>query len=203
MNRTVILLVRHAEVHNPEDIVYGRLPRFGLSELGRAQASATAEALAREPITAIYTSPRLRARQTAAAISRFHPGAPVHVSRYLDEVRTDWQGASWEEIGRGFNMYASPRADGDETIEQVAERMRRFVSRTLRRHPGETVAGVSHGDPIVIAKRALEGRELTYAAIREPDYPRLASVTRFVFEDSRLVSLTSETPAESVPAATE
>src|SRR5438874_3906508 len=74
---TTLLLMRHAEVHNPEDILYGRLPRFGLSELGKQQAEVTARALAEEPISTFYTSPQLRARQTARILAAPHPGATL------------------------------------------------------------------------------------------------------------------------------
>jgi broad specificity phosphatase PhoE len=44
MPATRLHLVRHGEVHNPGRVLYGRLPGFGLSDLGTrmAQASATA-----------------------------------------------------------------------------------------------------------------------------------------------------------------
>ena len=36
--RTTVHVMRHGEVHNPEGILYGRLPDYHLSERGRAQA---------------------------------------------------------------------------------------------------------------------------------------------------------------------
>ena len=70
---TTIDLIRHADVHNPDDLFYGRSPRFRLSELGRRQAAATAALLAEAPLAAVYTSPLLRARQTVAIIAAAHP----------------------------------------------------------------------------------------------------------------------------------
>src|SRR5438094_9831085 len=87
-----LYLVRHTDVHNPRDVLYGRLPRFRLSDLGRKQAETTAQALAEEPIAAFYTSPRLRARQTTRILAMPHPDAVVHITRLLDEVLTAWQG---------------------------------------------------------------------------------------------------------------
>ncbi|WP_415822998.1 histidine phosphatase family protein, partial [Mycobacterium senriense] len=44
--RTRVHVVRHGEVYNPSGILYGRLPGFHLSDNGRAQAAAVADALA-------------------------------------------------------------------------------------------------------------------------------------------------------------
>ena len=105
---TTILLIRHADVHNPGDIVYGRLPRFGLSTVGRVEATRTATALAAEPVVAIYSSPQLRARQTARTIAAVQGDLPIHVSRLLAEVRTGWQGATNEALARRqFNFYGA------------------------------------------------------------------------------------------------
>ena len=43
MTRVTIHLTRHGEVHNPEGILYGRLPNFYLSRTGAAQAQIDAE----------------------------------------------------------------------------------------------------------------------------------------------------------------
>ena len=70
MPQTDILFIRHAEVMNPDNVFYARLARFKLSEQGLKDAEAAAAALAEEPLAAIYTSPMLRAKQTARIIAR-------------------------------------------------------------------------------------------------------------------------------------
>ncbi len=55
---TTLYIVRHTDVHNPADILYGRLPRFRLSDLGLQQAERTAQVLAEEPVAAFYSSPQ-------------------------------------------------------------------------------------------------------------------------------------------------
>ena len=40
--QTRVHVVRHGEVHNPDGILYGRLPGFRLSDTGRAQAAGRA-----------------------------------------------------------------------------------------------------------------------------------------------------------------
>ncbi len=54
--RTVVHVLRHGEVHNPDKILYGRLPGFKLSELGRQMAKAAAEALADNDITQLLVT---------------------------------------------------------------------------------------------------------------------------------------------------
>src|SRR5690348_3423871 len=122
--QTTIILVRHADVHNPNDIVYGRLPRFHLSALGEAEARGTAAALRATPLAAIYSSPQLRARQTARIIAGQHPGLKVHVSQLLAEVLTSWQGMPNTELAeRQFNFYDPLHHPTDESLEDIARRM--------------------------------------------------------------------------------
>ena len=68
-------LVRHGEVHNPDRVLYGRLPEFGLSELGHEMARGVAAWFAeraaqtgRAPAV-VAASPLTRAQQTAAPLA--------------------------------------------------------------------------------------------------------------------------------------
>src|SRR5581483_6096055 len=125
---TDVIFVRHGNVHNPRNLIYGRLPRMRLSQKGIEDVERTAHYLADLPIAAIYTSPLLRARQTAAIIAR-HCGAPVHRNASLAEVHTSWQGesnAAVREI-KGFSYYDPLKAEGDETILDVFTRMDRAL----------------------------------------------------------------------------
>ena len=69
MSVTVVHMLRHGEVYNPEKILYGRLPGFRLSELGIQMAQAAADVLAGRDIAYLVSSPLERARQTAAPIA--------------------------------------------------------------------------------------------------------------------------------------
>jgi probable phosphoglycerate mutase len=188
--------VRHGDVHNPDDVLYGRLPRFRLSERGRAEIALTGQALAREPVAAIYTSPRLRARQSAAVLARFFPNVPIHVSRLIDEVRTSWQGTPSELLrSHGFNFYEPPRAPDDESIAAVLDRMGRWMRAACRRYAGRCVIAISHADPIQIVKIGLLGKPLTLASLRgQEDYPAKGSVTRIVLADGQPPQLRYEVP---------
>lgn len=182
-NTTRIYVVRHAHVHNPDDILYGRLPRFRLSDLGREQAEVTAGILSREPVSVIYTSPQLRARQTAAAIAAHHEGVGVRRSHLLAEVLTGWQGrrhAELEEIN--FDFYANPLNHEDEAIEDLWHRINRFVRIARRRHRGQTVVAVTHGDLAALARAGFRGLQIDVSSIRRPHpYPGTGSLTRLTF----------------------
>jgi len=179
--RTDVLFVRHADVTNPDNVFYARLPSFTLSEQGEKDAEATAQALAEEPLAAIYTSPMLRAKQTARVIARHHPGIPLCESRRLIEIRTHFQGQHWAKMPRHPDFYDAHA--GDETVQQVFLRVQRLMFELLRRYPGRSVLCVSHGDPIKILRMGYLGRPLTKESAWEPD-PAKGSIVRFSWQDA-------------------
>ncbi|MGW5026591.1 histidine phosphatase family protein, partial [Streptomyces albidoflavus] len=69
---TVVHLMRHGEVENPSGILYGRLPGYHLSELGRKMADRVAEHLAGRDITHVVASPLERAQETATPVAQAH-----------------------------------------------------------------------------------------------------------------------------------
>ena len=75
--------------------------------------------------------------------------------------------------------------------------MVRWVRLMLTRHAGQTVIGVSHGDPVMIARLLFAGKPLTLEALRDKmQYPPKGSITRLVFSgqgDPRQVPVTLET----------
>jgi len=198
--RSRILLVRHTEVLNPDAILYGRLPRFDLSPAGRAHAEQVAEQLAAWPVEAIYSSPLLRARRVVAAIARHFPDATVHRSSLLHEVGSAWHGTPFADFPAGFNTFDQPRHPADESMEQIRDRMLRFVRRASQRHPGGTVVAVSHGDPITILRVVLLGIPLTIDAIRGSHYASLGSITD-VMVDRSTGEITVSIPDEPMPQA--
>ncbi len=174
-------LCRHAEVANPRQVLYGRLPRFGLTAQGRTQAQALGHFLARQPLAALYVSPMLRVRQTAQAVAAVLPALKPRTDRRLIEVHTSYDGTPLAEID-DFNFY-EPLADpGDETIPMVRDRILAFTRQILTRHQGQMVAAVSHGDPVVILHAYYLGLPMELASLRQPNfYPERASVTRYDF----------------------
>ena len=174
-------LCRHAEVDNPNNILYGRLPRFGLTKNGREQARELASFLAGQDLSAIYVSPLLRARQTARAIQEKFPNLKLQADRNLLEVDTSYDGRPLSEVG-DFNFYEPLAHPDDETIEMVCERVVRFVRKAMTRHKGQHIAAVSHGDVVVILHAFYFGFPMKLSSLRAPNfYPERASVTRYDF----------------------
>ena len=100
----MIVFARHGQTApNRDGLVLGRADPE-LTEEGRRQAERLAEALAGEPVSAILTSPLLRARQTAEAVGAAC-GLPVTVDDRLVEI--DW--GTWE--GRPAGSLAVADAD--------------------------------------------------------------------------------------------
>ena len=182
-NQTVLYIVRHTDVHNPGDILYGRLPRFGLSELGRQQAERTASLLAEVPVQAFYSSPQLRARQTARILASAHGEMPLRLSHLLAEVRTSWQGRPHSELETiYFDFYNNPVHEADETLHQLWDRLNRFVRRVRRRHQGQAVVAVTHGDIVFLAKSGFRGMPIAIESIRRHGfYPGKGSLVRLTF----------------------
>ena len=67
---TVVHLMRHGEVHNPTGVLYGRIPDFHLSELGRAMAERVAEHVKGRDIVHLVSSPLERAQETMEPIAK-------------------------------------------------------------------------------------------------------------------------------------
>ncbi|MDQ3809833.1 MAG: histidine phosphatase family protein [Chloroflexota bacterium] len=173
---TTIWLARHGEVHNPGGMLYGRLPRMRLSQEGRRQADALASFLRPRRLEAIYSSPMLRARATAATILAHQPGLDrVRIDRDLQEVRTGWQGEPLDALARiNWDFYAHPRHASDESLQAILDRMQRWLRRMLRRHAGGEIVGVSHGDPILILVGTLRGLPLDARIFPTPYIPTAA-----------------------------
>lgn len=66
---TVVHLVRHGEVDNPGGVLYGRLPGYHLSALGREMAVRVARYLEHRDITYLVSSPLERAQETMAPLA--------------------------------------------------------------------------------------------------------------------------------------
>ena len=69
---TIVHLLRHGEVHNPEGVLYGRRDGYHLSELGQRMAAQVAELTAERDIVHVRSSPLERAQETARPTAAAH-----------------------------------------------------------------------------------------------------------------------------------
>lgn len=161
---TTIYLMRHGQVHNPKDILYGRLPRFHLSQEGERKVSMQALRLKMEKLDAIYCSPLFRTRQTAGIIAKV-VGIKPKISSLITEVRLIIQGMPLSVFRKTIqpDIYDKKYTDkGQEGAEEIITRMRKFMKMILKKHEGQRILVISHGDPIVILKSYLSGVPFTY-----------------------------------------
>jgi alpha-ribazole phosphatase len=153
---TKVILVRHGETIWNRELKYQGHTDTALSDEGLRQAHLVAQRLAREKIAAVYASDLSRALITAQTIADRH-GLPVTGLPELREIQFgDWEGLTYEGISATWpeeyeQLYLRTdevRIPGGETFREVKERAAGAVARIVARHPGETVAVVSHGGAI-------------------------------------------------------
>jgi broad specificity phosphatase PhoE len=125
---------------------------LGLSAIGQVQAEQTARFLSQQPIHAVFSSPLLRARQTAEAIARPH-GLPVGLVEALTECDVGaWENRSWADIERSEpDAYRQFVGDpyrfgyrGGESLQQVDDRVLPALDELAQRHPGQRIVAVAH-----------------------------------------------------------
>ncbi len=151
---TTFLLIRHGDTDAVDKVMAGTAPGWHLNERGKQQAEDLALRLANIPIRAIYTSPLERAIETAAPLAKSQGLVPRQVEA-LGEIRLGrWDGLTIDELAgredwRRFNSFRSGvRAPGGEMMAETQLRMVQQLDCLRARHARETVAVVSHGDPL-------------------------------------------------------
>lgn len=166
MASTRIYLIRHADVENPHKLLYGHLDGFQLSALGRAQAVALGERLSTADVRRIVHSPLARAVETAQLINgRLAAPAILEADPALREADFSLylQGLPYWQIPLRRPLWFVHKAKrgllpGDEAVDQLGGRVLAVMRRLAHEHPGETMAIVSHADPLQAAWILLDGR---------------------------------------------
>ena len=196
---TLFHLVRHGEHVMQGRLIAGRIPGFGLSAKGRAEAAAVAERLAGETVEGVYASPLDRTRETAEVIA-LRLGLPVGLRDDLAELDFgEWTGLTFDEVktDRRFEQWRSCRSiaaiPGGESWRQVQDRTVGALFDLRRRHPEGTVVVVSHGDVIRAALLFVLGMPLDlYGRIEIA----IASISTVRLDDSGIrVPAINERPA--------
>jgi broad specificity phosphatase PhoE len=151
---TTIFLVRHGETDwNRSGRIMGELP-IPLNPEGASQAERLASLLRGRPIGAIYSSPAVRAQQTALTLA-----SALRLSVTLDAGLTEigvgeWEGRYWKDLAEDLsrrNLYARPeetRPPGGETLREVQSRAVAAVERTRGASRSDAVVLVSHADVV-------------------------------------------------------
>ncbi len=154
-------MVRHGETAwNAEGRVQGQLD-IPLNELGRAQARATAEALAGHDFSAIYCSDLARVRQTAEPTAK-RLALPVaydaelrerHYGMFESLTYVEVRERYPEQYGRFTKKDPDFDFEGGESLRGFNQRSIRAVRAIIERHPGEQVLVFTHGGVLEMVYR--------------------------------------------------
>lgn len=203
MPADLIHLVRHGEVYNPDRVLYGRIPGFGLSDLGTKMAETAAEALAGHPVTRLVASPLQRTIESAEPWSqRF--GLDVHLDERIIEPTNRFEGGRFTfpqtllkpEV---WPWLRDPRVPTwGEPFAEIAARMLEAIEDHWSKTDSGELVMVSHQSPIWMVHRALAGKRLYH----DPRRRRcsLSSITTLVRDGDRFSEVDYQEPAAKLLA---
>ncbi|MBG9318815.1 histidine phosphatase family protein [Corynebacterium belfantii] len=202
MTTTIVHLVRHGEVHNPERILYGRIPDYHLSSRGRSMAARTAASFSGHDVVALYSSPLERAQETAQPFAETL-GLDVRINDRLLEAGNQFEGLHvkgvrsqlWNPVR--WPLMVNPLLPSwGEHYEDIAERMMDAIWDIREEAEGHEAIIVSHQLPIVCVQRHVQGKSLAHnPAVRQCD---LASVSSLVFRGRDVVDYIYTEPAQEI-----
>ena len=204
MSRTVVHLVRHGEVDNPQKILYGRLPDYHLSAAGKEMAEKAARALSTRDIKYVVSSPLERAQETAAPLAATL-GLDVALDGRLIEPSNAFQG---QRFGVGDGALKDPRnwaklynpfkPSWGEPYADIARRMLEAITAARNAARGHEAACVSHQLAIWTARLKLEGRHLWHDPRKRQC--ALGSVTSLIYDDDKLIEIDYIEPSGPTPS---
>ena len=197
--RTIVHLVRHGQVHNPAGLLYGRLPDYHLSELGRQMADRVAEHLRGRDVVHLRCSPLERAQETMEPIAAALGDLPVTTDGRVIEADNYLQGLKVTVSGLArrpqtwwlFRNALKPT--WGEPYTDIVARMRLALRDAAGAAEGHEAVIVSHQLPIWMARCDAEGRRLAHDPRKREC--TLASVTSFTFLDGRVADVAYAEPA--------
>ena len=201
-NRTVVHLMRHGEVHNPTGVLYGRMPDFHLSDLGREMAETVGAHLSDHDVTVVVASPLDRAQETAGPIASAH-GLSIITDKRVIEAGNYFEGKTFG-VGDGSLKYpkhwlklVNPfKPSWGEPYREIVGRMTAAVDDARAKARGHEAVIVSHQLPVWTMRSQLEGRHLWHdPRARECS---LASLTSLTFVGDELESITYSEPAAAL-----
>ena len=155
MSATIVYLLRHGATAANREVPYrllGRSLDLPLDEEGQDQARRAAEVLRPYHLAAVYTSPMIRAVETAAFVGRPHGLGPVVVEGLIEANLGRWEGLTWDQaraadpaLYEAFhaNPGTVPYPDG-ESFLGAQRRMVPTIAELASKHRGGRIAVVSH-----------------------------------------------------------
>lgn len=206
MTQTIVHLLRHGEVYNPQGILYGRAPGFMLSDRGLAMAERVAERVGDRDITHVVASPLERAQQTAAPLARVR-GVEVVTDDRVIESKNIFEGRPFS-VGDGVlrrpsawrHLWNPFTPSWGEPYREIADRMWSAVQDARVAAVGHEALIVSHQLPIWVCRLHAEKRRFMHDPRKR--LCTLCSLTSFHFEGDEMVSVGYAEPAgDMIPEA--
>lgn len=196
-----IHLVRHGEVFNPQGVLYGRLPGYGLSDLGRRMADAAARDLVARarPVGALVSSPLQRTQQSAEPIAAAFGLEPALDDRVIEPtnrfegMRMHGRDSALRDV-RNWSFLVNPwEPSWGEPFRSIATRMLHAMDDAWNASDGGDAVIVSHQLPIWMVHRRVAGKSLAH----DPRRRRcaLSSITTFERRGSTFVEVGYRDPA--------
>jgi probable phosphoglycerate mutase len=152
---TVALLLRHGETPLSLEKRFSGVGDPGLTDRGLAQAQAAAGSLAGWDVAAVVSSPRRRARETAAAVAATFGLEVEEVPGVAETDFGEWEGLTFAEVGRRWpdemkKWLADPDVapPGGESFTATFARVGAARDRLTKTYAGATIVVVSHVTPI-------------------------------------------------------
>ncbi len=204
---TTIYLVRHAMSQSNVTGNFCGVTDVPLSDNGYIQLDYLAERFAGMHIDRVYSSPLLRAVETAKALNRAHR-LDITLRYELHEIDVgEMEGVSFDELMRNYpeamGKYMRDPGDfvspGGESMVQVSERSVRAVRRIAEENPGLEVAVVSHGDFIRTYTCTILGKPLS--ELKNFKYNLNTAVTRVDYDDELRPTIVFSRDASHLPKA--
>jgi broad specificity phosphatase PhoE len=202
---TVVHLVRHGEVFNPDGVLYGRRDGFHLSELGRRMAARVAEATAARDIVHVRSSPLERAQETALPIASAHDLEILTDERVIESTNV-FEGRRFQVTDSILkrpsvwrHLWNPARPSWGEPYKEVVARMMSAVHDARVAAQGHEAVVVSHQLPIWVTRLHVEKRSFLHN-------PRsrqctLCSITSLHFVGDRITQVSYSEPAgDLIPA---
>lgn len=196
---TIVHLLRHGEVFNPDGVLYGRRDGYHLSELGRRMADRVAGTLTERDVTHLRVSPLERAQETARPLAEAR-GLEIVTDERVIESTNVFEG---KRFGQGDGALRSPSAwrhlwnpftpSWGEPYKQVAARMMTAVDDAREAARGHEAVIVSHQLPIWITRLHVEKRSFLHDPRKRQC--TLCSLTSLHFAGDRLVQVSYSEPA--------
>ena len=167
MHATRIIAVRHGETSwNVDARIQGQTD-IDLNDTGRWQARRVGQALAAEPISAVYSSDLMRAHETARSIGQAAGISVIPHKGLRERSFGSFEGKTFDEIHRQWPEQAQnwrkrlpewQPPEGGESLLELRERVGRTVQELAARHPGGQIVLVAHGGVLDALYRIATGQ---------------------------------------------